>query len=152
MGVALGKKAAHIVLFTDGADTHGGPDTAVLNSLRTMPGTWLHCVGICMDADFRLLNQLFKLTRRGTIQSIKDGDIAQLMGALWGFMVEAVDPNCSIELRADGALVLKTEVALRIPGSVKVLCPEVPAGVKELKAVLFVGEETKEVREYPCVI
>lgn len=61
VAVALGKKAVHIALFTDGEDTCNlqqtlsTQDEPYVETLRTFPMLWLHCIGICAEFDSRWL-------------------------------------------------------------------------------------------------
>ena len=150
LALALGKKAVHIALFTDGGDTCNlttrltCPDDPHIQTLRTLPMLWLHCVGICTDFDSRLLDTLSRTARRSTFQSVKDENIAALMGTLWGLMIEAVDLNCALE--ADDGLLRRHEVVLRVcdpPMPTRVLLPAVPAGTQTIRATLTIGEESK---------
>jgi len=155
LALALGKKAVHIALFTDGQDGAAlstrlsNPDDSHIHTLRTLPMLWLHCVGICTDFDSQLLDLLSRTARRSTFQSVKDENISALMGTLWGLMIEAVDLNCSASMEADGvALLKKQEVVLRVcdpPMPTRILVHAVPAGTKTITATLSVGEETKTV-------
>jgi hypothetical protein len=154
LALALGKKAVHIALFTDGGDTCNlttrltCSDDAHIQTLRTLPMLWLHCVGICTDFDSRLLDLLSRTARRSTFQSVKDENIAALMGTLWGLMIEAVDLNCALEA-VDGSgtsLLKRQEVVVRIcdpPMSTRILVPAVPAGTTTLSATFTIGEEAK---------
>ena len=150
LALALGKKAVHIALFTDGGDTCNlltrlsCSDDPHIQTLRTLPMLWLHCVGICTDFDSRLLDTLSRTARRSTFQSVKDENIAALMGTLWGLMIEAVDLNCALE--ADDGLLRRHEVVLRVcdpPMPTRVLLPAVPAGTQTIRATLTIGEESK---------
>lgn len=154
LALALGKKAVHIALFTDGGDTCNlltrlsCADDAHIQTLRTLPMLWLHCVGICTDFDSRLLDVLSRTARRSTFQSVKDENISALMGTLWGLMIEAVDPNCSLSVESDESVVLlnKQEVVLRVcdpPMPTRILVRTVPAGSKRIRAILRVGDETR---------
>lgn len=67
VAVALGKKAAHVALFTDGEDTcklqerlESGDEPYYITTLRTLPMLWLHCVGICADFDSRFCVYIVK--------------------------------------------------------------------------------------------
>ena len=154
LALALGKKAVHIALFTDGGDTCNlltrlsCADDAHIQTLRTLPMLWLHCVGICTDFDSRLLDLLSRTARRSTFQSVKDENIAALMGTLWGLMIEAVDLNCALEA-ADGtgaSLLKRQEVVVRIcdpPMPTRILVPAVPAGTATLSATFTIGDEVK---------
>jgi hypothetical protein len=156
LALALGKKAVHIALFTDGGDTCNLTTRLTcahdphIKTLRTLPMLWLHCVGISTDFDSRLLDLLSRTARRSTFQSVKDENIAALMGTLWGLMIEAVDLNCALEA-ADGSgasLLKRQEVVVRIcdpPMPTRILVPAIPAGVKTLNATFTIGEEVKTV-------
>ena len=154
IALALGKKAVHIALFTDGDDTCNlltrlsCPKDPQIQTLRTLPMLWLHCVGICTDFDSKLLDTLSRTARRSTFQSVKDENIAALMGTLWGLMIEAVDLNCAVEVDDGGDVLLlkRQEVVLRIceiPMPTRILLPSVPAGIQTIRVTLTVGEETK---------
>lgn len=148
----------HIALFTDGEDscdllrTLAADDPPpYLAALRRMDRMWLHCVGICAGFDCRLLYELATgVARRGTFQCIQDDGIARAMGALWGLMVEAVDPNCAVQVAVDGAVVHpRAEALLRVcdpPADHCVLVPRIPAGAAEAEVTLFVGDESKAFR------
>jgi hypothetical protein len=153
LALALGKKAVHIALFTDGGDTCNlttrltCSDDAHIQTLRTLPMLWLHCVGICTDFDSRLLDLLSRTARRSTFQSVKDENIAALMGTLWGLMIEAVDLNCSMAMDdGESVLLKKQEIVLRIcdpPMPTRILVPAVPAGTATLSATFTIGDEVK---------
>lgn len=75
-------------------------------------------------------------------------DIARLMGTLWGLMIEAVDPNCSLQVEGgDGVLLLKEmEVVLRVcdpPIPTRIMVRAVPADIGVLKATLRVGDDVQ---------
>ena len=91
------------------------------------------------------MDALSRTARRSTFQSVKDEDIARLMGTLWGLMIEAVDPNCSLCVESgDGVCLLKeTEVILRVCDPsipTRIMVRAVPAGVNVLRATLRVGD------------
>jgi Mg-chelatase subunit ChlD len=100
IGAALGKaltiastrislgNAVHIALFTDGEDPAFKIPSQDLISLHRL---CVHCIGICREADARVLNTVAKAARRGTFQQSED--ISALMGTLWGLMMEVVDEN-----------------------------------------------------------
>jgi hypothetical protein len=155
LALALGKKAVHIALFTDGGDTCNLTTRLTcahdphIKTLRTLPMLWLHCVGISTDFDSRLLDLLSRTARRSTFQSVKDENIAALMGTLWGLMIEAVDLNCSMAMDdGDSVWLRKQDVVVRIcdpPMPTRILVPAIPAGVKTLNATFTIGEEVKTV-------
>jgi hypothetical protein len=149
IGIAIGKKAAHIVLFTDGEDSCNlgrkleANFEPYIKNLGILPDIWLHCVGICTRIDAHLLDTLRNTARRGTFQTIRDNNITKLMGALWGLMIEAVDPNCTVSVTIDGNHLHRQEAILRIPGAgCRILVPSVPLG--RVQALLSVGDTTKE--------
>jgi hypothetical protein len=155
LALALGKKAVHIALFTDGGDTCNlttrlnCSDDAYIQTLRTLPMLWLHCVGISIDFDSQLLNLLSRTARRATFQSVKDENIAALMGILWGLMIEAVDLNCSLAMDdGESALLKKQEVVVRVcdpPMPTRILVSTVPAGTKAIHATFTIGDEVKTI-------
>ena len=67
------------------------------------------------------------------------------MSTMWGLMIEVVDLNCAVEVEVDGDIVLaKKEVILRVCDPTldcRILVKSIPAGIKEIKVTLFVGEE-----------
>ena len=70
------------------------------------------------------------------------------MGTLWGLMIEAVDPNCSLQVEGgDGVLLLKEmEVVLRVcdpPIPTRIMVRAVPADIGVLKATLRVGDDAQ---------
>jgi hypothetical protein len=104
-----------------------------------------HNAPLLTESNRRLLDLLSRTARRGTFQTVKEENIAKLMGTMWGLMIEAVDPNCSVAIEVDGRVVLRREVVLRVcdpPMECRVLAPSVPAGAKEIRATLRVGDES----------
>jgi len=87
--ISLGN-AVQIALFTDGED----PTFKLPAAQMLLPRLCIHCIGICREADARVLNTIAKAARRGTFQQSED--ISALMGALWGLMMEVVDDNITI--------------------------------------------------------
>lgn len=85
--------------------------------------------------------------RRGTFQCIQDDTIARSMGALWGFMMEAVDPNCAVEVSVDGTVVhARSEALLRIcdpPTDHSTIVMRIPAGATKAKVTLHVGSDAR---------
>ena len=96
---------------------------------------------------YSLLDSLSRTVRRGTFQGVGAANISKLIGTMWGLIIETVDPNCALEVKIDGKIVLnKTEIILRVCDPVitsRIFIKGVPPGSKEIEAILFVGDETK---------
>ena len=129
LGIAEGRvfvgKSVHMVLFTDGGDTSSlstrmdDGTHPCLNQLKTQKKLTIHCVGICADADAKLLDKIVCASCRGTFLCIKDSDISKLIGSMWGLMMEMVDQNVRLVVEvidSDGSLraVISRDVILRI--------------------------------------
>ena len=139
----------HILLFTDGEDmsdlrtriTDG--DVEYVKTLRTAPSLFVHCVGICGSADFRLLDAIASAARRGTFQYIQDDKIKNVMDEIFFLMSVAVDPETYLSFSVDGETkIAKKDVMLLLPLSTVVPLGAVPAGAKQLAAALTVGESS----------
>jgi hypothetical protein len=151
------QRNVHAVLFTDGYDNHGllkeftaykQAPGSVLHELWTKKFLTLHCVGICADADARMLSDLGDIAYAGTFQVIKDADIAGLMGALWALMLEMVGVNGVARIAVDGAQVASHTFPLRVchpPIPLRVSF-DVPEGAQELSAEITVLDEVRTVR------
>jgi len=129
LGIAEGRafvgKSVHMVLFTDGGDTASlstkmdNGTYPCLNQLKTQKRLTIHCVGICSDADAKLLDKIVCASCRGTFLCIKDSDISKLIGSMWGLMMEMVDQNVRLIVEAtdsDGSVsaVISRDIILRI--------------------------------------
>ena len=139
----------HILLFTDGEDmsdlrtriTDG--DVEYVKTLRTAPSLFVHCVGICGSADFRLLDAIASAARRGTFQYVQDDKIKNVMDEIFFLMSVAVDPETYLSFSVDGETkIAKKDVMLLLPLSTVVPLGAVPAGAKQLAAALTVGESS----------
>ena len=139
----------HILLFTDGEDmsdlrariTDG--DVEYVKTLRTAPSLFVHCVGICGSADFRLLDAIASAARRGTFQYVQDDKIKNVMDEIFFLMSVAVDPETYLSFSVDGETkIAKKDVMLLLPLSTVVPLGAVPAGAKQLAAALTVGDSS----------
>ena len=154
--VAAEDRTVHVVLFTDGYDSHGlgGKFDSfepghILHKVSKHNFLTLHCVGICTDADASMLNRLSDIAYTGTFQIITDKDISGLMGSLWGLMSEMVGVNGFASVSADGVEVLApTKFPLRIcHPPVDIRLPFViPDGAKEIVAEIKIGDAAQTVR------
>lgn len=118
-------KSVHMVLFTDGVDTSSlqtkieNGTAGILEQLKSQKRLTVHCVGICSDADAKLLDMIVRSSCRGTFQCIKDNDISKLIGSMWGLMMEMVDQNIRLiveTIDSDGTVspVVSRDVILRV--------------------------------------
>ena len=139
----------HILLFTDGEDmsdlrtriTDG--DVEYVKTLRTAPSLFVHCVGICGSADFRLLDAIASAARRGTFQYVQDDKIKNVMDEIFFLMSVAVDPETYLSFSVDGETkIAKKDIMILLPLSTVVPLGAVPAGAKQLAAALTVGESS----------
>ena len=135
----------HILLFTDGEDmsdlrtriTDG--DVEYVKTLRTAPSLFVHCVGICGSADFRLLDAIASAARRGTFQYVQDDKIKNVMDEIFFLMSVAVDPETYLSFSVDGETkIAKKDIMILLPLSTVVPLGAVPAGAKQLAAALTV--------------
>ena len=139
----------HILLFTDGEDmsdlrtriTDG--DVEYVKTLRTAPSLFVHCVGICGSADFRLLDAIASAARRGTFQYIQDDKIKNVMDEIFFLMSVAVDPETYLSFSVDGETkIAKKDIMILLPLSTVVPLGAVPAGAKQLAATRTVGDSS----------
>ena len=139
----------HILLFTDGEDmsdlrtriTDG--DVEYVKTLRTAPSLFVHCVGICGSADFRLLDAIASAARRGTFQYVQDDKIKNVMDEIFFLMSVAVDPETYLSFSVDGETkIAKKDIMILLPLSTVVPLGDVPAGAKQLAAALTVGDSS----------
>ena len=139
----------HILLFTDGEDmsdlrtriTDG--DVEYVKTLRTAPSLFVHCVGICGSADFRLLDAIASAARRGTFQYVQDDKIKNVMDEIFFLMSVAVDPETYLSFSVDGETkIAKKDIMILLPLSTVVPLGAVPAGAKQLAAALTVGDSS----------
>ena len=118
-------KSVHMVLFTDGVDTSNLQTkmeegaAGFLEQLKNQKRLTVHCVGICNDADAKLLDMIVRSSCRGTFQCIKDNDISKLIGSMWGLMMEMVDQNIRLIVEtvdSDGTVsaVVSRDIILRV--------------------------------------
>ena len=152
---AMPGRTLHVVLFTDGYDSCGlgnrlsAPLDPFLDSLSKHPLLTLHCVGICTDADARMLSSLSNIANTGTFQVIKDNQISGLMGSLWALMSEMVGVNGFATVSVDGVEALPaTKFPLRVcHPPVPIRLPfVVPEGAVEVVAEIKIEDAVQTVR------
>ena len=118
-------------------------DVEYVKTLRTAPSLFVHCVGICGSADFRLLDAIASAARRGTFQYVQDDKIKNVMDEIFFLMSVAVDPETYLSFSVDGETkIAKKDVMLLLPLSTVVPLGAVPAGAKQLAAALTVGDSS----------
>jgi len=148
LAISTGKKAVHVVLFTDGEDKDCLPNSVLTHGLETMQNAYWHFIAVGDDTGFGLLLELYGHARRGTTMTNGNGNIPQIIGALYGFLLESVDENCTVEILADGVPLrisnkgTRQELILRRPGESILVVPTVPAGTKLIEAFLYIDDRT----------
>jgi hypothetical protein len=158
-GRAFVGKSVHMVLFTDGVDASSlsakldNGALPFIGQLKEQKRLTVHCVGICSDADAKLLDKVVRSSCRGTFQCIRDVDIARLIGAMWGLMMEMVDHNVRLLVElfdSDGSVtaVVSRDIILRVcsPPMPLVVGFKVPPTTTMIRARMVLDERCLDAR------
>ena len=154
---SLAGKSVHAVLFTDGVDTSSlktridAGTAGFLPEIKALRFFTIHCVGICADADATLLDAIVRASRRGTFQCIKDNDITNLIGCLWGLMMEMIDNNVKLlveSIDTDGVetQIVSRDVILRVGSAPMVVGFKIPQHTTTLRARMVINTRCLETR------
>jgi len=144
-----GGQPTHILLFTDGEDMSDlrtritDSDVEYVKTLRTAPSLFVHCVGICGSADFKLLDAIASAARRGTFQYVEDDKIKNVMDEIFLFMSMVVDAETYLSLCVDGeTTIAKKDFMILIPSETVVPLGVVPAGAEHLFVTFNIGKSS----------